>query len=159
MEITNYLCHIPYDTLLMMSDGKTFKKIQDIKYNEQIMTFNPDTFKYNKPVNISNKFKKMSGKLYQVEDSSGLQIQITDEQLILAEWKFNVPFLCPSDKIIQGNVIYSLCKERGTIVLSVIKKIYQVENKMVCYFTCTNNTFVTPSLVISNGKPEIFSIH
>lgn len=159
METTTYLCHIPFDTLLMMSDGKSFKKIQDIKHDEEIMTFNPETFKYNKPVNISNKFKKMSGKLYQVEDSSGLQIQITDEQLILAEWKLDVPFLCLSDKINQGNVIYTFCKERETIVVSVIKKIYQVENKMVCYFTCNNNTFITPSLVISNGEPEIYSVH
>ena len=159
MESTNYFCHIPFDTLLMMSDGKTFKKIQDITYLEQVMTFNPDTFEYSKPEYISNKFTKNSRKLYQVEITDGSQIQITDEQLILAEWTFDVPFLCSSDKVSQGNIIYSFCKEREIIVLSVIKNIYQVENKMVCYFTCNNNIFVTSSLVISHGESKIFSVH
>jgi hypothetical protein len=158
MESPNYTCVIHNETLLLMSDKVTFKKIQDISESDEVMTIDINTTGTLDfvPTKIYNKYTKMSKKLYQVE-SKNKNIKMTADQLILAEWTFDVPYTCPLDKIHKGKIIYTLCETSKNVVLSVINNIYQVENEMVYYFTCSNNIFVTSTFIISSGEKNIFN--
>jgi len=158
MESSKHTCGLTQGTQLLMPDGITFKKVQDISANEEVMMIDiatTGTLDY-VPTKISNKYTKMSKKLYYVE-SGNKQIKITDDQLILSEWTFDVPYTCPVDKIHKGQIIYSFCQDSKKIVLSVIKNIYQIENEIVYYFTCDKNIFVTSTFIISSGKENIFN--
>jgi hypothetical protein len=157
MESSEYNCVVHAETLFLMADGVTFKSIQDISASEEVMTVDLDTtgtLDYT-PTKIYDKYTKMSKKLYQVE-SDGNKIKLTDEQLILAEFTFDVPFTHSPDKIHNGEIVYAFCENRKVICLSVIKNVYQVENEMVYYFKCNKNIFVTSSFIISNGEPKTF---
>ena len=157
MNSINHTCIVHPETLFLMADG-TFKTIEEITEDDEIMTLDIETtasLDY-KPSKISNKTTKMSEKLYQVKGTNAPPIKLTNEQLILAEFTFDVPFSQPSDKIYKGSIVYSFCKERKIVALDVIKDFQSIENEMVYSFTCIKNTFVTSSFVISNGEGKIF---
>jgi DNA-directed RNA polymerase beta subunit len=147
-----FLCCLTGDTEILLGDGKSTKKIKDMKNGDIIMSVDIKTHK-NISTKIKNYFEKKKQIIYEIKTMDGKTLKCTGDHPILAKLESKIPNvdkMILAEKLKIGDKILTyLFKEmnENMITYSKIESIYQLPPEDVYDFTTCAKTHT----MIANG--------
>lgn len=139
------------DTEILLGDGTTLKRIDELKPTDTVMTVNKNDLTL-EPSKIYNYFKKMPDKLLKITTHNKKILKCTEDHPLLIKRVNGKCEMVKAGMLNDNNIVTMYNFLGNNVMVMKIEKIEEIEPELVYDFTTVsdNHSFIGNSFIMSN---------